>query len=68
MKKQTYYIVQTADCADPAKAAPLTLSQARRICRELRGADKEHKPYGPARRFPRIVQVTVETRVVKDRR
>ena len=85
MSKSTYYIVQTGpECYvveygdgltgfGPAdKAAHLSLSLARRACREVkRGVElraMQTGDYSFARRFPRIVKVTVETKTIKDRR
>lgn len=76
MSKSTYYIVQTAaslyirrDGNDILgsgfgleQAGRLTMSEARRICREMRAYQKD-TPH----RFPRIIKVTIETKTIKER-
>ena len=75
--KQTYYIVQVSethyihysgelafvDGYGERHAARLPHYMARRVYSELRAAAKDD-----ARRFPRIIKVTVETKTITPRR
>lgn len=65
MSKSTYYVVQTSPRQSLTKIAQhATLGAA---MREMRTACALSET-GGARRFPRIVKVTIETKTVKDRR
>lgn len=76
MKPDTYYIIQTApamfasgdgetsllaECVGREGAIHLTLSEARRILRQLR----EWRDADTPRRFPRILKVTTEVKPIK---
>lgn len=69
--KRTWYAVQARAGVDIATLPALTLAEARRVFREARAARAKKQEEGSAgidiaRRFPRIIRITLETKTIKE--